>query len=320
MKEKVNKTDKEWKAQLTDQQFHVARKAGTERAFTGQYWDHHEKGVYTCVCCGEALFSSESKYNSGSGWPSFYAPVADVAIAVITDQSHGMVRKEALCANCDAHLGHIFADGPQPTGQRYCMNSASLNFIVAQDKVEAPISGENAFATFGAGCFWCIEAVFQEMNGVVAVEAGYSGGKVKNPTYKEICSGLTGHAEVARLTYDPAVVSYEDLLEVFWMTHDPTTLNRQGNDVGTQYRSVIFFHDNSQKEKAELYRQKLIDQKVFEGEIVTEVAALTNYFVAEDYHQNYFNLNKGQGYCQVVIRPKVEKFRKVFPEKLKNKA
>jgi len=172
-------------------------------------------------------------------------------------------------------------------------------------------------ATFGGGCFWCTEAFFLDVKGVSKVVSGYAGGTVKNPTYKEVCTGLTGHAEVIQITYDPKVVSYADLLEIFWNTHDPTTLNRQGADEGTQYRSVVFYHTEEQKQVAEQYKSQLESSKVYKSRIVTEISPLTNYSPAEDYHQNYYALNQGQGYCQYVIRPKVEKFRKQFQSKLK---
>lgn len=172
-------------------------------------------------------------------------------------------------------------------------------------------------ATFGSGCFWCTEAIFQNVDGVVKVESGYSGGKVKNPTYKEVCSGQTGHAEVIQLTYDPNVVTYDELLEIFWKTHDPTTLNRQGADVGTQYRSVIFYHDDMQRQLAESYKQKLDQSGAYDNPIVTEISPFTVFYKAEDYHQNYYNLNGNAPYCAFVIQPKLEKFKKVFAEKLK---
>ncbi|MBX2966478.1 MAG: peptide-methionine (S)-S-oxide reductase MsrA [Cyclobacteriaceae bacterium] len=176
---------------------------------------------------------------------------------------------------------------------------------------------DTALATFGSGCFWCTEAVFQRMKGVEKVVSGYAGGKVKNPTYKEVTSGLTGHAEVVQLTYNPAEVSYTELLEVFWGTHDPTTLNRQGADVGTQYRSVIFYHSDQQKELAVAYKQKLDASGAFDRPIVTEISPAPEFYPAEDYHQNYFNLNGNAPYCTYVIQPKLEKFKKVFSEKLK---
>lgn len=172
-------------------------------------------------------------------------------------------------------------------------------------------------ATFGAGCFWCVEAIFQRVEGVQKVVSGYSGGHVKNPTYREVCQGTTGHAEVCQLSYDPKVVSYKELLEVFWQTHDPTTLNRQGADAGTQYRSAVFYHNEKQKQLAEEYKKRLDTSGSFNDPIVTEIVPYTNMFVAEDYHQNYFNQNGSQPYCSIVIQPKVEKFKKVFRDKMK---
>lgn len=172
-------------------------------------------------------------------------------------------------------------------------------------------------ATLGAGCFWCVEAVFQNLKGVESVVSGYMGGKIKNPTYKEVCSGLTGHAEVAEITYDAEQLTFKELLEVFWKTHDPTTLNRQGNDVGTQYRSAIFYHDEEQKELAEHYKKELDASGYYKDPIVTEISPASVFYVAEDYHQNYFNDNGSQPYCNFVVRPKVEKFKQVFADKVK---
>lgn len=171
-------------------------------------------------------------------------------------------------------------------------------------------------ATFGSGCFWCTEAIFLNVKGVHSVVSGFSGGHVKNPAYREVVSGRTGHAEVIQLSYDPEVISYDELLEIFWQTHDPTTLNRQGNDVGTQYRSVIFYHSDTQRELAEKYKAGLDVAGVFDGPVVTEISPFKDFYPAEDYHQNYFNLNGEQPYCAFLIRPKVEKFKKVFKEKL----
>lgn len=172
-------------------------------------------------------------------------------------------------------------------------------------------------ATFGAGCFWCVEAIFQDLKGVESVKSGYSGGKVKNPTYQEVCTGKTGHAEVVQISYDPRVISYDELLEIFWQTHDPTTLNRQGADVGTQYRSVIFYHNEEQKGKAIYYKQKLNEEGAFDSPVVTEISKFDTFYEAEDYHQNYYDLNSSQPYCRIVIAPKLEKLKKVFGEKLK---
>jgi peptide-methionine (S)-S-oxide reductase len=172
-------------------------------------------------------------------------------------------------------------------------------------------------ATFGAGCFWCVEAVFQNLEGVIKIESGYSGGTVKNPSYKEVCMGTTGHAEVAQITYDPKKISFETLLSVFWKTHDPTTLNYQGNDHGTQYRSVIFYHNDSQKQLAEHYKKKLNEEKAYDNPVVTEISPAAPFYKAEDYHQNYYNQNSNESYCKFVIQPKVEKFKKIFGDKLK---
>ncbi len=185
-----------------------------------------------------------------------------------------------------------------------------------------PAAAQNAAAgtekaTFGMGCFWCSEAVFQRLKGVTRVESGYAGGTVKNPSYEDVCTGTTGHAEVIQVTYQPNVISYKDLLEIFWTMHDPTTLNRQGADEGTQYRSVIFYHNAAQKAMSEAYKTELNKQKVYPNPIVTAIDPFTNFYVAENYHQNYFNLNGKQPYCRMVIQPKVDKLEKVFKQKLK---
>ena len=172
-------------------------------------------------------------------------------------------------------------------------------------------------ATLGTGCFWCTEAIFERVNGVVSVISGYSGGNIANPTYEEVCEGTTGHAECTQITFDPSIISYDELLEIFWKTHDPTTLNKQGNDVGTQYRSVIFYHNNEQKQKAEYYKQKLTDEKIWDKPIVTEITKFEKFYPAENYHQEYSENNPNQGYCVYVITPKVEKFEKIFNDKLK---
>jgi peptide-methionine (S)-S-oxide reductase len=172
-------------------------------------------------------------------------------------------------------------------------------------------------ATLAAGCFWCVEAIFQQLNGVEKVVSGYAGGKVKNPTYKEVCTGETGHAEVIQVYYDPKIISFENLLEVFFKTHDPTTLNRQGADVGTQYRSSVFYHNDEQKETASSIIKELDKSGAFDNKIVTLLEPFTEFYVAEDYHQNYFNENGNNPYCQMVVRPKVEKFQKVFKDKIK---
>jgi len=193
-----------------------------------------------------------------------------------------------------------------------CSNTNSKNTNI----MDKESTGNYETATFGAGCFWCVEAIFQDLKGVQSVTSGYMGGQVKNPTYKEVCSGITGHAEVCNIIFDPKIISYKELLEAFWGSHDPTTLNKQGADTGTQYRSAVFFHSKEQQEEAEFYKKKLNDENAFGKPVVTEISPSGTFYVAEDYHQNYFNENGDAPYCQFVIAPKVEKFRKAFASKL----
>lgn len=293
----VRKSEEEWRAQLTPEQYRVARKKETERPFTSELYGSFEPGVYRCVCCGTELFESSEKFESGTGWPSFTQPIKENAVAYHLDVSQGMQRIETTCNTCEAHLGHVFPDGPKPSGLRYCINGVAL------EKVRN--SGEKA--TFGGGCFWCTEAVFKEVKGVLSVESGYSGGTVPNPSYQAVCSGMTGHAEVVQITFDPEVVSYADLVRLHLSSHDPTTLNRQGADIGTQYRSVIFAHDAEQERIA---KQVIADMRtLFDSPIVTEVQPFTAFFKADDYHQDYYEKNPDARYCQVVIEPKLRKLR-----------
>jgi peptide-methionine (S)-S-oxide reductase len=196
-----------------------------------------------------------------------------------------------------------------------CNSSSTQNMTMSEVIIPSGIKTDTA--TFGTGCFWCTEAVFQELKGVYKVTSGYSGGTVKNPSYEDVCTGTTGHAECLQIIYDPKVISFDELLEVFWESHDPTTLNRQGNDVGTQYRSVIFYHDEEQKKKAEEYKIKLDKSGAYSNPIVTEITPFSHFYAAENYHQDYYRLHGSQPYCTFVIRPKVEKFEKVFKNKLK---
>jgi peptide-methionine (S)-S-oxide reductase len=205
--------------------------------------------------------------------------------------------------------------------------TVSISLLLACEKTSSKINADNTMssqnqnkleiATCGSGCFWCTEAIFERVKGVQKVISGYSGGNTENPTYKEVCTGTTGHAECTQIYFDPDVVTYDELLEIFWKTHDPTTLNRQGNDVGTQYRSVIFYHNEVQKQKAEYYKKKLEEEKIWDKPIVTEITEFKKFFPAEDYHQNYYDNNPYQGYCAFVITPKLEKFEKIFKDKLK---
>ncbi len=196
----------------------------------------------------------------------------------------------------------------------FCFTSYAL---LAQTIKPKNMSEEFQVATLGSGCFWCTEAFFLKLKGVESVVSGYSGGRVKNPSYREVCTGQTGHAEVVQVKFNPTVISFEDILEVFWNTHDPTTLNKQGADEGTQYRSAVFYHNEQQKKTAEQYKNQLDKSGVYKNRIVTEITPFTEFYPAEDYHQNYYALNPNQGYCQYVIRPKVEKFNKQYASKLK---
>lgn len=199
-----------------------------------------------------------------------------------------------------------------------CAQSDNTDKMIGSDaNISVPAGVATDTATFGTGCFWCTEAVFQELEGVIKATSGYSGGTVENPTYRQVCEGNTGHAEVIQIVYDPKKITFDELLAAFWESHDPTTLNRQGNDVGPQYRSVVFYHNTEQKEKAEKYKAELDKSKAFNNPIVTEITPFSNFYVAENYHQDYYNLNGSQPYCSYVIRPKLEKFRKVFKDKLK---
>jgi len=311
---KVNLTDKEWKSKLTPEQYYILREKGTENPFTGEFVLTKEKGIYYCAGCGESLFSDDMKFDSHCGWPSFDREIAGRKIIQTEDNSHGMRRVEITCAKCGGHLGHIFNDGPTETGKRYCVNSTSLSF---EPKKEAILDTTETI-TLAGGCFWCIEAVFEELKGVKTVVSGYSGGDKSNPSYKEVSIENTGNAESVQITYNPKMISLEELLEVFFTLHDPTSLNRQGADIGTQYRSVIFYSNEKQKKTAENVIATLNANKVFNSPIVTEVTALKNFYNAENYHQEYYELNKEQPYCKMVIKPKMDKLHKVFADKLKN--
>lgn len=199
-----------------------------------------------------------------------------------------------------------------------CEQSEKQDKMTSKDvNISVPAGTKTDTATFGTGCFWCTEAIFQELDGVISATSGYSGGHVDNPTYKEVCEGTTGHAEVIQIVYDPSKITFDELLAAFWQSHDPTTLNRQGNDVGPQYRSVVFYHNQEQKEKAEKYKTELDQSKAFNNPIVTEISPFSKFYAAEDYHQEYYDLNGSAPYCYYVIRPKLDKFRKVFKDKLK---
>ena len=305
MPKKIDKSDKEWRQLLAPEQYKVMRQHGTERAFTGKYDRFFEKGEYACAACGTPLFSSATKYDHGTGWPSFTSPVAPGNVEYRDDDSFFMHRVEVRCAACGAHLGHVFDDGPEPTGKHFCINSVALEFGPAAADAESPASlpdqesakagektvAETQVATFAAGCFWGVEYKFGQITGVLSTTVGYTGGLTENPTYEDVCSNATGHAEGVRVTFDPARVSYEDLVRKFFGFHDPTQLNRQGPDVGRQYRSAIFFHTDEQRETAEKVKAELDRSGAFKKRIVTEIVAAGRFFKAEEYHQKYHQKN-----------------------------
>ena len=303
MAQKIEKSDKEWKTELSPEQYKVMRQCGTEPPFSGKYNDFYEKGTYLCAACGTPLFSSSTKYDHATGWPSFMAPISEKNIESRDDDSLMMHRVEVRCAVCGAHLGHVFDDGPAKT--HFCINSVALNFVpAAQGKNENSAQAEDSSvkdaesaskietATFAAGCFWGVEYKFSQLKGVLSTIAGYSGGRIKNPTYKDVCGNTPGHAESVQVTFDHFQISYAELVRKFFSFHDPTQLNRQGPDVGTQYRSVIFFGNEEQKKIAEQVKVEVEKSGAFKKRVVTEIVPAGEFFKAEEYHQKYYEKNK----------------------------
>jgi peptide methionine sulfoxide reductase msrA/msrB len=326
---KLELTDAEWRERLTPGQHAILRTQGTERPFCGTLLDNKKQGVYTCAGCGLPLFSSDNKFNSGTGWPSFFQPIAKENVLEHRDASHGMMRDEIVCARCDGHLGHVFDDGPRPTGLRYCLNSESLLFTpseqvaalaepAAERNKPAPADQDDletaqaATVVLAGGCFWCTEAAFEQLKGVSDVTSGYAGGSPDTANYRRVCDGDTGHAEAIRVTYDPRQISFDQLLDVFFDAHDPTQLNRQGVDAGTQYRSAIFSADDEQRSAAEQKIRALTEKKSFAQPIVTALEPLVEFYEAEAYHQDYARAHLEQPYIQFHAIPQVCKVREKY--------
>jgi peptide methionine sulfoxide reductase msrA/msrB len=284
--------DKMPEKKLTPDEERVIVHKGTEQPFSGKYYDFHEKGTYVCKRCGAALYLSQAKFDAGCGWPSFDAEIAG-AVKHQTD-ADGM-RTEIMCASCGAHLGHVFfGEGFTARNTRHCVNSVSMNFIPDDES-------KTATAVFASGCFWGTQYYLQQAQGVLSTTVGFTGGHTANPSYEEVSSGTTGHAEAVRVIYDPSLISYEELAQLFFETHDFTQVNRQGPDIGEQYRSEIFYRDEAQKKSAD----KLIAILIAKGfKMATHVTPAGPFWPAEEYHQNYYQKNGHQPYCHV--------YRKIF--------
>jgi peptide methionine sulfoxide reductase msrA/msrB len=293
-------------------QFKVTQESGTERAFSNTYWNNHKSGIYVDIVSGEPLFSSLDKYDSGSGWPAFTRPLIPDYVSEHKDGSAGMQRIEVRSKIADSHLGHVFEDGPAPTGLRYCINSASMRFIPANEleqegygaftalfetDEDASTAATSEVAVLAGGCFWGMEDILRDIDGVIETEVGYTGGHVENPTYRDVSSKKSGHAEAVRIVFDPEKISYEEILGYFFRMHDPTTLNRQGNDIGTSYRSAIFYQDERQREIAEQVKEQVDGSGKWKDPIVTEIVKAGPFYSAEDYHQDYLVKNPNGYTC-----------------------
>jgi peptide methionine sulfoxide reductase msrA/msrB len=302
------------KSKLSSEQFAVTQQCGTEPPFHNAYWDNHKPGIYVDVVSGQPLFSSLDKFDSGSGWPSFTQPLSSAGVVQKTDSTLGMERTEVRSSLADSHLGHVFNDGPGPTGSRYCINSAALKFIPVEEMdqagygqyldgfvkagvIKAPI---HETAILAGGCFWGMEEIIRKFPGVIKTTVGYTGGNLSNPTYEDVCTGATGHAESVQIVFDPTRLSYEALLDFFFRMHDPTTLNQQHNDVGVQYRSAIFYTTPAQKEIAERVKARWDKSGKFKKPITTEITQASTFYPAEDYHQKYLVKHPGGYNCHVL--------------------
>ena len=304
----------ELKKKLSSEQFEVTQQCGTEPPFHNAYWDNHKPGLYVDLVSGQPLFSSLDKFDSGTGWPSFAQPLKSENVVEKKDSAFGMERTEVRSSVADSHLGHVFNDGPGANGLRYCINSAALKFIPAEDVdqagygqylgpfvkagvVKAPV---HETAILAGGCFWGMEEIIRKIPGVITTTVGYSGGTTANPTYEEVCTGATGHAESIQIVFDSTRLGYESLLDYFFRMHDPTTLNRQHNDVGTQYRSAIFYTSAEQKQTAERVKTRWEKSGKFNRPITTEITAAAKFYPAEEYHQKYLVKNPGGYTCHVL--------------------
>jgi len=274
---------------LTLEEERVIIKKGTERAFSGKYYNFKAEGIYTCKQCGAPLYESNDKFDSHCGWPSFDDEIKGAVIR-IPDKDGS--RTEIICANCKGHLGHVFiGEGFTPNNTRHCVNSISLQFIPAEKKYETAI--------FASGCFWGTEYQMQKQKGVISTTVGYTGGHKKNPTYKDVSYHSTGHAEAVEVIFNPSIISYEELTKLFFETHDPTQLNRQGPDIGDQYRSEIFYFSENQKQTAEKLI-KILKEKGFD--IVTKLTKAEKFYKGEDYHQDYYQKSGGMPYCHAYTK------------------
>ncbi|MGF1573783.1 MAG: bifunctional methionine sulfoxide reductase B/A protein [Sumerlaeia bacterium] len=315
----VEKSEAEWKAQFDDsEQFKILRKKGTEWAFSGSLLKNQEEGMYVCAGCNLPVYSSKTKFESGTGWPSFYEPIAKENVRLVADKSFGMVRTELICTRCEGHLGHVFNDGPKPTGERHCINSKSLNFVSTANLKsigEKPMESKSEEIVLGGGCFWCVEAALEQISGVTDVVSGYAGDTAEKANYKDVSYGRTKHAEVVRVQYNAGEIALKEILDLHFASHDPTTLNRQGADVGTQYRSAIFYKNEEQRKFAEDYIAALNRDNTFGKPVVTTIEPLDAFYPAEDYHQDYVKRNPNDPYVRGVAIPKKLKVKKILEAK-----
>lgn len=295
---------------LTKEEENIILRKGTEKPFNGEYDNFFREGLYICKRCNAPLYRSEYKFDAKCGWPSFDEEITGATRSQANSDGE---RMEVLCVNCGAHLGHIFlGENLTEKNTRHCVNSLSLRFIPKSFQ-----EGEENFAVFAGGCFWHMEAILKKLRGVISVVSGYAGGYTKDPVYEDVKTGETGHAESVKIVYDPKIISYGNLLEVFFNMHDPTALNKQGADIGTQYRSAVFYKTLDQKEETEKKIKELTDKKVFKNKIVTEVSPLTEFYTAEEYHQRYFEKQPSTAYCQTMITPALRELEEKFGNLIK---